>query len=133
MHNLIQVISMHIKKYTISLPIKTVSESNSTEHWTKKAARHKLQKWLVTQSFRSQHIKVNLPVQVTLTRIAPKNLDEHDNLRVSNKWIVDSISENLLNDFRPGRADDCKEITWKYDQKKGKVKEYAVEVVIEEI
>ncbi len=118
---------------TLKIPIKTVSESNTVEHWVKKSNRHKTQKLMVKWAFRQNNVKVNLPCTITMIRIAPRKLDEHDNLRVSMKWIADEVASLITGDLRPGRADDCKEITWKYDQRKGKVKEYAVEILIEEI
>lgn len=122
------------KTIIFQIPAKTVSEANKGgEHWTKKSRRHKTQKTLVKVAFMENNFRFNLPVIITLTRISPRNLDEHDNLRVSLKYIADAVSENILCDFRPGRSDDSKEITWQYDQKKGMVKQYAVEIKIEEI
>ena len=108
------------KKEKFVIPAKTISESNSSEHWVKKANRHKIQKWMVKKAFRDHNLSFTLPVEVTITRIAPKSLDSHDNLPISQKWICDQIAAEIT------------EITWKYQQKKGKVKEYAVEVEIEE-
>ena len=92
-----------------------------------------MQKWVVKKVFLDNKYNFKLPVEITLTRVASKSLDEHDNLRVAMKWIVDSISAEIIKDFRPGRADDCKQITWKYDQKKGKLRENYTEVLIKEI
>jgi len=132
-NHFIQEISM--TKITIfQIPVKTVSEANKAgEHWIKKSKRHKIQKILVKVAFRENKLSVKLPVDITLTRIAPRKLDEHDNLRIAMKYIADAISENIFEDFRAGRSDDSKEITWKYDQRKGMVNQYAVEVKIEEI
>lgn len=120
------------KKEKFVIPAKTISESNSSEHWVKKANRHKIQKWMVKKAFRDHNLSFTLPVEVTITRIAPKSLDSHDNLPISQKWICDQIAAEITGIKQAGRADDVKEITWKYQQKKGKVKEYAVEVEIEE-
>lgn len=121
-------------KITIfEIPVKTVSEANSSEHWVKKANRHKIQKWVVKKVFKDNDFKFQLPVVITLTRIAPNFLDKEDNLPMSQKYIKDYIADQLIPGKAPGRADDSKEITWKYDQKKGKVRQNIVEVRIEEV
>jgi len=120
------------KTTIFQIPVKTVSEANSSEHWVKKANRHKTQKWMVRKAFRDHSINVQLPVEITMTRIAPRMLDSHDNLPCSLKFLADQVASEITGIKQAGRADDCKEITWKYFQKKGKVKQYAVEVKIEE-
>jgi hypothetical protein len=120
------------KTTTFQIPVKTVSEANSSEHWIKKANRHKIQKWMIRKSFRDHDVNVTLPIEITLTRIAPRMLDAHDNLPCCFKYFVDAIAAELTGIKQAGRADDCKEITWKYDQKKGRVREYSVEIKIEE-
>lgn len=122
-----------MSKITVfQIPIRTVSESNSTEHWVKKANRHKIQKWMVVKVFRDNKFAFKLPVEITLIRIAPRTLDKEDNLPMSLKWVKDAIADQLIPGKAPGRADDSKEITWKYDQKKGRVRQNLVEVIIEE-
>ena len=116
------------KIHEMLLPIKTVSEANSTEHWTVKNKRHILQKNYVNSSFLNDQFTCPMPCVVKITRIAPRMLDDHDNLRVSVKWIADQIAVNLTKVVTPGRADDDKRITWQYDQAKGKPKEYAVKI-----
>lgn len=115
------------------LPIKTASESNSSEHWTKKAKRHRLQQRRVKEAFLEDQPQIEFPLHVVLTRISPRRLDSHDNLPTSLKWISDSIAANLTGNFVPGRADDDKRITWEYRQEKGKVREYAVRIEIQEL
>ncbi len=120
-------------KITIfDLPVKTVSEANSSEHWLKKGKRHQHQKWAVIKAFHDNKFKFNLPVEITLIRIAPRSLDKEDNLPCSMKYIKDYIADQLIPGKAAGRADDSKEITWKYEQKRGKVKENYVQVMIEE-
>lgn len=112
------------------LPIKTASESNSTEHWSMKNKRHRVQKRWIKAAFLKYKPVITLPIQVVLTRIAPRPLDSHDNLPMSLKWICDAIADNLAPGKAAGRADDCKDIKWKYRQEKGKVREYAVKIEI---
>ena len=57
-----------------------VSEGNrSWEHWSKKSKRHKSQHFLI-ECFMNQQPDVILPCLITLTRIAPRMLDEDDNV-----------------------------------------------------
>lgn len=113
------------------LPIKIANEANSTEHWTQKHRRHKIQKMKIKRAFLAESPKLQLPLHVTLTRIAPRDLDCHDNLPVSMKWVVDSISDCIFPGQKAGRADDSKLITWQYKQKKGLVREYALGIDFE--
>jgi hypothetical protein len=118
---------------TWQLPIKTASEANSSEHWCKKAKRHKLQKRWIAAVFHREKPQLTLPCHVVLSRIAPRELDYHDNLPCSLKYIADSIAEQITGNYIPGRADDSKEITWEYKQEKGKPKEYAVKIEIMQV
>lgn len=113
-----------------NLPIRTVSEANCSEHWTVKHKRHKLQKRWIKTAFLKERPQITLPARVVLTRLAPNELDFHDNLPMSLKYIVDSIAEQLTGDFVPGRADSDKRITWEYKQQKGKPKQYSVNIEI---
>jgi len=62
---------------------------------------------------------------ITLTRIAPRRLDPGDNLNSSMKAVRDGIADAL------GIDDGDARLTWKYAQRKGNPKEYAVEVEVE--
>ena len=114
----------------IHLPIRTVSEANQSgfEHWGAKARRVKSQRETVYYAL--FEYRYELPgfdrYIVTLTRIAPRNLDEHDNLPRSMKAITDQIAKMI------GIDDGSERIEWKYAQEKGKPKEYAVKIKIEE-
>lgn len=112
------------------LPIRTASEANSSEHWNKKAKRHKLQKRWIKAAFHRERPQIALPALVVLTRLAPRALDCQDNLPCSMKYIVDAIAEELTGNYVPGRADGDKRITWEYHQEKGEPKEYAVKIEI---
>ena len=100
----------------ITLPIRTVSESNCSEHWHKKARRHTLQQGKVAFLLKPLREKIKLPCVILLTRYAPRKLDKHDNLPMSMKWIIDSICAIITGDYRAGRADDDKRISISYDQ-----------------
>jgi len=62
--------------------------------------------------------------EVTLTRIAPQELDD-DNLARSFKAIRDGIADAV------GVDDRSKRFRWKYDQEKGGPKKYSVRIHIE--
>ena len=106
--------------------IRTASESNSFEHWTVKAARHKDQKQKISKVLSKEKPPITPPCTCILTRISPRMLDDYDNLPMAFKWIRDAVAEYLIPGKKPGRADDSKEIIWKYDQRKGGVREYAI-------
>jgi hypothetical protein len=71
-----------------------------------------------------------LKCEIELCRIAPRELDFHDNLRMAMKPIVDIIADWLIPGLQKGHADSDKRLLWKYAQEKGKPKEYAVRIRI---
>jgi hypothetical protein len=112
------------------MPIKTVSESNNFDPWRKKSARHKSQKistrFCLLQSRGTKEIKI--PCKIKLTRISPRFLDEHDNLRVSLKYILDALCEEIMDDRRSGRADSLPGLSFEYAQEKSKNHGVKVEI-----
>ncbi len=103
----------------IELPIRIESVANKREHWGKRAAR--------TKAHRLAALAVSphpLPCVVTLTRVAPRALDG-DNLQSGFKALRDGIADRL------GVADNDPGIEWRYQQVRGKAKEYAARVHIE--
>lgn len=104
------------KKVTIILPVRTVSELNCSDHWTKKHKRHRLQQKTVALVLNPIHDKIPVPCHIHLTRYAPRKLDKHDNLPGSMKYILDACAAIITGDFRPGRADDDERISISYDQ-----------------
>ena len=68
--------------------------------------------------------KPKLPIVVTVIRIAPYQLDSHDNLPTSAKHIVDQIAEWLCVDDRDKR------ILWLYEQEKGS---YGIKIIIKKL
>lgn len=115
-------------KETYILPLRIVSESNVTEHWTKRHARRKKQKIAIKFSLSKSHIKP--PCEVTLTRIAPRMLDSEDNLPSSLKASKDAVADFLVPGLQAGRADSDDRIKWFFRQEKGNVKEYALKIEI---
>lgn len=98
------------------------------EHWTEKHERHKKQKKIVFYSLSPHRDKFSLPCTVRMTRLAPRELDADDNLRIALKWVKDAIAEVITQDFVPGRADGDKRIKWEYDQEFSS--EYKVKIEI---
>ena len=110
-------------------PIKTISEANVMEHWTKRHKRHK-QQLLVLNSFLSKIPKsYNFPIKIIITRIAPRELDS-DNLTISVKFIRDRLADFLIPNLAKGQADSDKRLEWVYNQSKGQPKEYAIKITI---
>ena len=114
------------------IPIKTVSEANCSEHWTKKAKRHRSQQYFIRLAYNLYVKAMELPCHVTLTRLSPRLLDADDNLPMAFKWIKDELSECIFPDkrksyvtkkgklrFIKGRADSDPRVTWRYAQEKG--------------
>lgn len=125
---------------TIRVPIRLVSEANARGHWAKKAGRAKDVRQAVTAAFMDAGHDVEvtqmspklivrlkfppvLPVVVFMTRVAPRALDS-DNAVRSCKSVRDQVAELLGVDDRDQR------ITWRVEQRKGAVGEYAVEISI---
>ena len=119
--------------YAKELPILTVSEANSNEHWHKKGKRHTAQQWAIKAEFSS--LIVPLPCMVKLSRISPRVLDIQQNLPMAFKWIVDQLAECIIRNNEPnkpykgaGRYDDDPRIKWDYAQEKGKPQRIRIEI-----
>ncbi len=123
------------------LPLKTVSEANATEHWTKSSKRHRQQQFFVRQLFSNETLEITLPCIVKMTRLGPGFLDKDDNLPMSFKWIKDEIAECLFPDRKKtyvdkqgkvrqikGRLDDSELVKWQYDQEKSRIKGVRIEI-----
>jgi hypothetical protein len=101
------------------LPLRIESVANKREHWTRRAERTKLHR------FAAIAVQPHpLPCVVTLTRVAPRELDD-DNLRSGFKALRDGIADRL------GVKDNDPRVRWAYDQRRGRAKEYAAQVTIE--
>jgi hypothetical protein len=130
----------------VPLPIKTVSEANQREHWAKKARRVSDQRNLVALALRVPVASLGIVlaprdrkrrrkltmgglgaapalVEVTLTRIAPRELDD-DNLRGALKATRDAVADVLGTDDRDPR------IAWRYAQRQGGIREYGVQIMV---
>ena len=99
------------------IPIRTVSELNCQEHWTKKHRRHRQQKFFVWKALKKDIDKVKLPCKVKVTRLSDRQLD-FDNLVCCFKWIVDAICDLISPGLMPGMADADQRIKIDYAQEK---------------
>jgi hypothetical protein len=102
----------------LTLPLVTISEANCSHAWRTKHKRHKAQKNAIFWAFLTVKHLVKLPCAITYIRYAPKSLDKFENLPMAFKWVNDALCAEITGDFRPGRADECKEIDLKCDQVK---------------
>lgn len=102
------------------LPVRIVSVANLREHWRVKAKRTKAHRHAALVVPKS----LPLPSVVTLTRIAPRALDD-DNLVHAFKALRDGIADRF------GVADNHPDLTWRYDQRQGGARFYAAEIHIE--
>lgn len=102
----------------VEIPLRIESMANCSLPWYKKAK--------LIKSYRNAAIlvrKPQIPCQVYLTRIAPRDLDD-DNLRGAFKALRDGIADRI------GLPDNDPRVQWFYKQERGKPKEYAVRVEI---
>jgi len=107
----------------VSVPIRVVSVMNTREHHQARARRAKLHRQSAHWAMEQTRTRPALPCIVTMTRIAPREMDG-DNLQAGMKACRDGVADWL------GLDDADARITWAYAQRKGKPKEYAVEVSI---
>lgn len=123
------------------IPLKTQSEANSSEHWTKASKRHRHQQFFVRALFNGFTLDIPMPCEITLTRISERMLDAHDALPMAFKWIVDEIGAQLFPEKvvtykkkngryakNKGHADSDPRVTWKYAQEKGNIQGIRIEI-----
>jgi hypothetical protein len=110
---------------TVTIPMRLPSAANLREHWAKKAKRVADQRRTVG-AYLGGGPRPTLPVEVTLTRIAPRALDG-DNLQHAFKGTRDEVARWLSVDDADPR------VTWTYRQRKGGVGVQAVEVRLERV
>lgn len=112
----------------VLIPVRIESVSNLREHWAKRANRAKQHRMLAWAELRAVDPGRNLlgKVCVTLTRIAPRALDD-DNLRSALKAARDGVADWL------GVPDNHPAVEWRYGQEKGRPKQYALRIQVEEM
>jgi hypothetical protein len=111
----------------LNVPLRLVSESNSSEHWLKKAKRHTQQQWLVKAALNKHDLTKCLPCTVKLVRLSPRKFDS-DNLQGAFKWIRDQVADCLIPGKKKGMADNDSRITWLYDQERSSTHAIRIEI-----
>lgn len=115
---------------TIEYPYRLLCHANARRHWRVEAQAKKAEKAALRYAWaewraRSSLAPLPFPLRVTMTRIAPRVLDD-DNLQGAFKYTRDEIARCL------GLASDCgPEVVWCYAQERGPPKTYAVRITLE--
>lgn len=113
----------------VRVPLRTVSEANSHEHWRLRQQRAKQQRFAVGLQVKPKVEGLVPPLNVLITRVAPRQLDS-DNLAASNKHVRDAVAECL------GIDDGDERIAWLYSQRRAEQGEawtvagYGIEIAI---
>lgn len=116
------------------VPVRLVSLLNAREHWGAKSRRAKVQRETARMCAMAETLfgpvaaalADGSPLVVTITRIAPRQLDRDDNLNASAKHVRDGIADALGIDDRDPR------VKWRYEQAKRAPGMYSCVVRIEE-
>jgi hypothetical protein len=113
----------------VTIGIRTVSETNQREHHMARHRRRSKQrtttKLVMLGALRTEGIK--WPCHVKLTRVAPSNGLDFDNLVSSMKAVRDGVADAL------GLDDADPRILWSYEQQRGNRKEFSVIVHVREL
>lgn len=117
---------------TTRIPLHTVSESNQREHWARRAKRVRLQRSTIFYElgapWAQRTLRESRPLVVILTRIAPRSLDP-GNLESSLKSVQDGVADWLAGNYGKGQ-DRQPGLVWRYRQRRGAPRAYAVEISI---
>jgi len=108
-----------MSKFSVTIPIKTVNESNQRDYWRKKAKRSQSQRWtanMIVSCALTRIPRGNLII--LLTRIGPRKTDS-DSVPSALKAVRDGVADAI------GRDDGDESIQWNYAQERG---EYGVRV-----
>lgn len=99
--------------------------ANLREHWYKRAGRVKRQRQTAfLHCLGKTTVQDDGSLIVTLARISPRALDD-DNLQSAFKAVRDGVADAI------GVKDNDPRVSWRYEQRKGKPKEQAIEIRIE--
>lgn len=121
---------------SVELELHTVSEANAREFWRVSAGRHAHQRDVVRRALNEQFgapplfsVMVNHwtkpnPIEITLTRLAPGELDPDENLPVSMKYVKDEIAAWF------GVDDRDKRLRWRYQQERTAAGIYKIRIEI---
>lgn len=120
-----------MEKIVWELPLTTVSEGNSSEHWSVSSKRHRQQQFFVRALFHGLKQEIPLPCKITLTRLNSRNLDKSENLPMAFKYIKDEIALCIFPEKRKvcilkngktrqikGNGDEDPQLHWTFAQEK---------------
>lgn len=108
------------------IPLRTVSALNAREHWRARHRRVKAERQAVALSVRDlPELGAGQVARITLTRIAPRQLDGHDNLASALKAVADEVTARL-----GCSSDRDQRLAWAYGQRRGRPREYAVQLTV---
>lgn len=105
---------------------------NRVNHWRQLHTLKKKHQKLINALYLAEKPKLSTPASITLTRIAPRELD-YDNLVMGFKNIRDIVASLFFPEKAAGHADASKDFTFIYLQKKGNPKQYAINILIEKV
>lgn len=142
---MIEIVDMgQLVWFEVQIPIKTVSEANCSEHWTKKSKRKQQQQFFVRMAMKEHIDKIRLPCTITLTRLSPRKLDSKDNLPMSFKSVSDELAALIFPEkvqtyrnasgkrvSNKGHCDSSDQIKWRYEQEKAKKQAIKINVRME--
>jgi hypothetical protein len=109
----------------VTLPLKISSPGNGSHgHWPARAKAKANQRTVVAWGLRTLAVPT-FPLVVTLTRVGVRDLDD-DNLAAAFKSVRDEVARWA------GCGDSPRDpITWRYAQRRGEPRQYAVEITVE--
>ena len=113
-------------KYQIQIPLRLISESNNSDHWTKKHKRKKIQSFLIRNFLKD--VVISTPVTIKLIRQGKRLLDEDNLIGGAMKHPKDVIADIIIPGLAPGQADGDNRIKWEYGQQKDKSYALIVEI-----
>ena len=116
------------KKIILICKIRLRSAANISEHWSKARTIRIHQQKHIWSAWKVQGVDIKLPVLITLTRMAPRTLDD-DNLVTAFKSIRDIVADLITPGLQPGRADNKEGIKFAYSQEKNK--QYSIRITLE--
>lgn len=104
--------------FTLSIEMRTYSESNKHAHWTQRYKRAKDQKHVVWAMLHGKPAP-KVPCTLRVIRVSPRELDV-DNLGGCLKAVIDAASEWITPNLAAGRADSVKGLKVELAQEKSK-------------
>ena len=103
-------------------------------HWTKsnrvKKEKRRFGHALIEHGL--TNVLFHLPCTVVITRIAPRRMDDDNNIGAC-KCVRDMSGSLIIPGKKPGHADGSEFINWKYVQEKGGKGNYAVRIQVYQV